>query len=192
MDGPPSSEWRPIPDPTQLTTAAVDRLEAIITERFTSLDRIIQSKLDAAALLTKEKFNDMERRFGEMERYRVEQKTDTKNQVDYALNAVNERLAQLATNASTIADSLRRSIDENKERSQDDAAIRGRQISTVEQRIIAIESQKVGAKDNTSWIVAIGGVFLLLLAIMGWIASHNPPRVLQSESPHSGTVYEEK
>jgi len=189
MDGAPPGEWRPIPDPTQLTTAAVDRLEAIITERFASFDRIIQSKLDAAALLTKEKFNDMERRFAEMERYRLEQKKDTKDQVDYALAAVNERLGQLATNASTIADSLRRSIDENKERSQDDAAVRGRQVTAVEQRIIAIESQKVGAKDNTAWVAAIVGVILLVLALMGWIASHNSTRVIEPDHG-SASVYE--
>jgi len=170
---PEFQEWRPVPDPTKLTTDAVNRLEVIISQRFEAFELLFQSKIDAAVQLSREKFSEMERRFGEMEHYRQEQKKDTKDQVDYALNAVNERLAQLATNASTVADSLRRSIEENKERTQADATTRGQRVTAVEQRIVAMESQKTGARDNTAWIAAAVGVVLLMLALMGWIASHN-------------------
>lgn len=73
---PPS--WRPVPDPTLLTTQALYREVATLRE-------LIEEKILATDQLVSEKFASVDRQLDLVERQRVEQKSDTKAAVDAAL-----------------------------------------------------------------------------------------------------------
>jgi DNA repair exonuclease SbcCD ATPase subunit len=138
----PNGGTRPVPDPTVLTTEALNReiagLERELNQRLTSVERELATRLEAASALGDEKFLRVEQQFELVERMRVEQKKDTKDAVDAALTAqkeavkeqtaasslataksetaTNKQLEQLASTFTTAVDSLRRSNDEVKER----------------------------------------------------------------------------
>jgi hypothetical protein len=80
----------PVPDPTKLTTDAVEKLERQLKE-------IFDNKLAAAVLVTDERFKSIDQQLTSVERQRVEQKADVKAAVDAALQAQKEAVREQTT-----------------------------------------------------------------------------------------------
>ncbi len=151
-----SGDLRPIPDPTVLTTAQIQR-------EVKTLQTLLKAEHAAIINVTDEKFKAVSQEFAAIERQRVEQKKDTKDAVDAALSAAKEAvkeqtlassqsigkseaataaaLAQLSTTFTTAFDGLRRSIDDLKE------------------RVVGIEANKQGGKE------AYYGVYLIMMVV---------------------------
>jgi hypothetical protein len=156
-------EWRPVPDPTVLTTEALMREIGALRELMTTL-------LAGEQRITEEKFRSIDTQFEMVERQRVEQKKDTKDAVDAALAAAKEavreqttasersiaksetataeQLKQLGTTFTTAIDSLRRDNDDLKARTG------------------KIESIKEGAKESNATLYAVLGLAIAVITIV--------------------------
>jgi DNA repair exonuclease SbcCD ATPase subunit len=156
---------RPPPsiDPTTLTTQA-------LTREIAALKELTEQRIEGLENLCREKFKAMHQTFKMVERQRIEQKQDTQMAVNAALKAqqdavheqteasekainksessTNDSLKQLAGNFSTEITSLRREINEVKD------------------RVTSIESQKIGAKEDRTGLYAAIGIVGTLLAII--------------------------
>ena len=139
--------WRPIPDPTTLTTQALEREIGQLESRITVVETNLLSEVRHAGQLTSEKFHTVEQQFELVERQRVEQKSDTKTAVDAALAAQKEavreqtiaseraiaksetgttkQLDQLSTNFDTALGGFRDQIADMKERTGKIEAVKG-------------------------------------------------------------------
>lgn len=177
---------RPVPDPTVLTTQALERevhqLEASIARqvrsieheldtRFSNLDRLVAERLDRT------------------EAFRLEQKSDNKEALASALQAqkeaalktetaVNKQLSQLLATLDTAVGGLRASIEDVKERVETGRQVLQGQITEVDRKATAIAQQKIGATEDRSGLYAtvavIATVIIVAIAIVGFIASRAP------------------
>lgn len=115
---PSSRGSRPVPDPTELTTKALEREIARVEERIDDLKEFVL------------------REFESIERHRLEQKEDTKAAVDAALTAQKESVAKSEAAVSKQIDQLTASIDKTT------SDIR-RELSEVKERVSETD-KKVG------------------------------------------------
>lgn len=101
-------DGRPVPDPTELTTEALQRgldwerdHSDALARRFelamVSLRVLFESRDEGAAQVAAERFRAVDRQFELVERQRVEQKVDTKGAVDAALIAQKEAVREQTT-----------------------------------------------------------------------------------------------
>jgi len=185
---PDGEDWVPRPDPTKLTTDAlmreigalkellsasinnvkelhrtdVDGLTRYGTERINRL----QEEIERSDALRNEKFRSIETQLKMLERYRVEQKDDTRAAVDAALSAaekavreqnlandrsitksetaVTEQLKQLNLTFSTAIDGIRR------------------ELSALTTKVTSLESVRLGVKENVSNVYAVVGLIVTL------------------------------
>jgi seryl-tRNA synthetase len=160
----PRSEGRngrpPIPDPTVLTTEALHR-------EVEQLQELLELEIGSLETLCEEREKRIHQHFDLLERSRVEQKEDTLKAVAAALSSqkeavsksevsVTKQLDQLSVTIATIESSLRRSIDDLKER-----------IVMTEGSINTIASRHAGAKDSQAGLyAAIGGGAALVGAVV--------------------------
>ena len=210
---------RPVPDPTELTDKAIARVERSLTqyvdgelkardERLSGIDEATKLRLAVVeaipnqigtAVGSLEKL--MDNKFEAAERLRVEQKKDTKDAVDAALNAAKEAVkeqtasseksitkSELATGAqikqlqvtfATAFEGLRRSLDDLKDREVDDVRILRQSITDVATTANGTVQQKAGAKDDRTGLYAAIGVIATLLfvviAVAGILATRANP-----------------
>lgn len=162
----------PTPDPTSLTTAALDREISHLREFFiSSLDKL-DEKLNTSIVhrgeLLDVRFASVEQRFDIAEKARVEQKADTKGEVAAALTAQKEAVKeQTIASEKSISKSEAATAEAIRQLSERfGAAIESvsRSVNDVKDRVITIESLKTGAKDNTS------ALYAGLAAVFGFIA----------------------
>jgi hypothetical protein len=161
-------DWTPRPDPTVLTTAALEREIGHIKSL---LDRDVQALEDVMG----EKFTAVDKQLTLVEQQRVEQKQDTKTAVDAALlaqkeavreqtiasersiakseTATNQQLQQLGQTFTTAFEGLRRDIDDTK------------------QRLTVVEATKAGGQQASVGIYAFAGFILVLLTIGAIVAA---------------------
>ena len=159
-------------------------------EQFAAMKDLLTGRIEALNRLTEE-------RFASSERQRIEQKVDTKSAVDAALiaqkeavreqttaseraiakseTATNKQLEQQQITVSTAVDSLRRSLDEVKERAvEENRGLRG-SISEVATTANSTVAQKVGAKEDRTALYAtiaiLVSVIVLVLALAGFLAT---------------------
>jgi hypothetical protein len=203
---------RPVPDPTELTDRAIARLEKSLTlyidgqlsvrdERLSGIDEATKLRLAATegfpglivtAVGSLEKL--MVEKFEAAERLRVEQKKDTKDAVDAALNAAKEAVkeqtasseksitkSELATGAqikqlqdtfATAIDSLRRSIDDLKDREVEDVRGLRQAVTDVATTANGTIQRTGGAKDDRASLYA---VILVVVAVAGFVAARLAP-----------------
>ena len=182
----PLTDTVPVPDPTALTTEAIQREMVGWNAQLLALRELLMAKVEAEVALTAE-------RFATSERLRLEQKADTKAAVDAALTAQKEavkeqtiaseraiakseaattkQLEQQQVTFQTVSDALRRSIDEVKERSVEENRAMRTSISEVASSANGIVQQKVGAKeDRTAIYATIGLLITIMLALMALAA----------------------
>jgi len=184
-------DWVPRPDPTRLTTEALMReiaalkelvgasiagvkelhtydvagLRDSIRERFTRFEE----ELERSDALRNEKFRSIETQLKMMERYRLENKEDTRAAVDAALSAaekavreqnlandrsitksetaVTEQLKQLNLTFSTAIDGIRR------------------ELSALTTKVTSLESVRLGVKENVSNVYA-GVAMIVTLGLL--------------------------
>lgn len=184
-DGRPP-DWRPVPDPTALTTEAlnreIDRLRSSFEAARDAMHTLLSERIDAIVSLMDEKLRRVDQQFDLVERQRIEQKEDTKAAVDAALTAQKEAVKeqtiaseraiaksetattkqaeQQSNTFATAIESLRRAIDDNKDR-----------LVVIESRVIAIEQQRIGSREtlgehresNTALIAIVGLVLTVII-----------------------------
>jgi len=177
-----------------LSTELDGRAQACVQAMEAIQDTIAANAAGEKSLM-EEKFKKVEQQFELVENQRVEQKVDTKSAVDAALiaqkeavreqttaseraiakseTATNKQLEQLAATFATAAESLRRSIDDVKERVGDvDKSIR-QSLAEVDAKANRTASEKVGATESKTGtyatiglIVAVVGIALVVLGVL--------------------------
>jgi hypothetical protein len=168
----------PSPDPTILTTQNLQReilaVRELLEFRVNSILALMEEKYkDCFARFDRQEQQLLDR-LARIEAQRIEHKTDTQNNVTAALNAqkelvrqettasekaieksestTNKQLEALAENLRTEILTLRRAMDDNKER-----------IQLVDAKANAVLEQKAGAKESqTGLYAAIGAVGVIL------------------------------
>jgi predicted component of type VI protein secretion system len=165
----------------------------LVTERngqLQALRELVLAKIEAEVTLTAE-------RFATSERLRLEQKADTKAAVDAALTAqkeavkeqtiaseraiakseaaTNKQLEQQQVTFQTVSDSLRRSIDEVKERAAEESRTLRGSISEVATSTNGVVQRGAGAKEDRTAVYATVGILitimLALIALAAFLAT---------------------
>jgi hypothetical protein len=165
----------PVPDPTILTTQALERevenLREMVEREVAGLKELVFDRLKGQGLLCDEKFRAIGDQFTFVESLRLEQKKDTKDAVDAALTAQKEavsksetgmtgRLEQLSVTFTTTVESLRREMGDMKDR-----------IIEVDRKAEASAQQKIGAKeDRTGLYAGIATIVVILSVVFAVIA----------------------
>jgi uncharacterized phage infection (PIP) family protein YhgE len=152
---------RPVPDPTVLTTNAVNSAVQIIKELF-------GSRLDGAEALTNEKFRAVEQFLAKVEEQRVEQKLDTSRAVDAALAAQEKAISKTEASTTEALTQLKATID---------TAIQGLNlaIAGLTERVGKIEGVKLGGTESRAGLIAAVGIGVtLILAVLSVIAFAAP------------------
>ena len=197
----PSGGRLPIPDPTALTTAALHREVAILSETFDrrleamdrdaiSLNRERTEQFSALKALMGERIDGLtrlvEERFASAERQRLEQKNDTKAAVDAALTAQKEAVREqtIASDKAISKSELAtgKQLEQQRESTTTEVAGLRRSIDDLKERIVEVATaangvvqQRVGAKDDrTALYAAIGfgiSVVLFLMVLAGFLAT---------------------
>jgi hypothetical protein len=184
-------------DPTALTRSEVSAAETRFRRELDAALKNVETELAALKELGKQQFEQVGRSFVMLERTRLEHKADTEKNVTNAFSAqqlaidkseqaVKEQLAQLRDMVSTLAETnisrltaVENDLRRGLEQSQMAVGVRIQGLvdvaAKIDNRLTGIEQQKVGAKDNTALIGGGVAVLLMVLAMMGWIASHNNP-----------------
>jgi len=176
-----STEIKPMPDPTILTTEQLLReingVTALLRSELAALEKVRDSKFDAVA-----------REFQLIEERRQEQKVDTKTAVDAALAAAEKAFRdQTANQEKAIQKSETASIEQAKQQNATFTASLQAQadtLSDVKSRVGAIEARALGAAENRTqhqqsnagmWAVVggVGGLILLAIVILGFIEAYN-------------------
>lgn len=121
MEGSPEQrDWRPIPDPTALTTEALRR-------EIGGLKELLENRIDAVLDKAMEQSQEITERLDREEQHRLEKKDDTQRAVEAALTAQEKatekaevatakQLEEIKQNVGTTVDSLRRELGDLKER----------------------------------------------------------------------------
>jgi hypothetical protein len=173
----------PLPDPTTLTTDALDKavaaLKEIIKDKVdarhseqVAQTKLVEAQLTALSDVTTERFNSVDTQFTLVERQRVELKGDTKAAVDAALIAQKEAVKeQTIASEKAIAKSETSTQEYAKQSNQTfqtsiDALTKN--INDLKERVVTIESKKEGGKEQTSAIYALVG-FIISLLVLGSI-----------------------
>lgn len=161
----------PIPDPTLLTIDSIRR-------EITMLENLFDTRLDAAESLVKARLERIDHLLQRSEEQRVEQKKDTKDAVDAALESQKEATAKMERSISDQISSLRSNFE---------TEIRTLQTGRNENReaITKLESTQQGGREQrtesraiTSGQVALFGVvlagFVLIVNIVLFFIANNP------------------
>jgi len=125
---------RPIPDPTVLTTDALRR-------EIAGLEKLIDTKLDAAEKLSSEKFQSTNLLMERAEEQRREQKSDTKMAVDAALDSQKEATAKMEKSISDQITSLRSNFETSINATQ-------ASMADLKDRVTVMESVKQGQTEQ--------------------------------------------
>jgi len=160
----------------ELHTYDVTGLRESIKERFIRFEE----ELERSDALRNEKFASINQQLKMLERYRVEQKQDTRAAVDAALSAaekavreqniandrsitksetaVSEQLKQLTVTFTTSIEGI------------------GRQLSDLKDRVTSLESVRLGVKENVNNVYAMVGLIvtvgLLAVGALTYFANH--------------------
>jgi hypothetical protein len=108
----------PVPDPTKLTTDAVEKMRSEIMT------------------LVDEKFKSVDRRFGEIDRHRVEQKQDNQREIGSALTSANKT-----------------------------TEVMGVRVDDLNNRLTRVESEKSGGTDVKTGVIAAVGLAAVLFTL---------------------------
>jgi len=163
--------WVPVPDPTQRTLEVLEREVKSIHDKLNTTTEALSAELHSAmthrAELTDAKLAAVELQFALIESSRVEQKQDSLASLAAALSAAKEAVKeQTSASEKSIAKSETSTTEAIKQLSVTFSASIdsvNRALSDLKERVVSMESQKTGAKDNTASIIsaiAIAGVII--------------------------------
>jgi uncharacterized protein YicC (UPF0701 family) len=166
---------RPVPDPTVLTTAALQREIGGVRESIGALKELTESDLEGLEAVVAERFNTVSTQFGLIERQRVEQKLDTGNALAAALAAAKEavtkteaatkeQIAQLKATIDTALGGLTTLVDDLRER-----------VGRIEAIKQGGQEQKVESRTSTASLLTLASVIIgalgLIIAASIWAGS---------------------
>jgi len=189
---PQTTDSRPVPDPTVLTTQqlfqAILALRELIESRLNGMDKAISlveqangklperidEKLSAITGVQNEKFASIKTQFGERDTRDERSARDGKLAIDAALQAAKEAVAKSEVGITKQIDQLAAIIVSTKATLDD-------KISDIKDRLVLIEGAVAGVKDFKAasqstgqyWIAIIGGFVGLIglgLAIAAMMA----------------------
>lgn len=167
----PGADWRPVPDPSELTRIASDRLEATIRD-------LVKSEIAHLDALFTQKLITVQQQFALLDARTAEQKQDTTNALNAALAAQKEAVAaQTASSEKSITKSETATTERIKGvetllatggKATDD------KIADIKDRVVAIESVKLGGveavaavRSNVTTVQAlIAGAVAIILVII--------------------------
>ncbi len=172
----------PVPDPTKLTTEALDRalvivqatLEAqgaVLTEQITHQREHVDDKvracnqaIDALKEMRDAKFAEVDRQLRQSEHMRIEQKGDTRAAVDAALTAQKEAISKsevaVGKQLEQLSETFRTGFDGIK-----------REVAIVRERVVAIEQQKEGAQGANASLYAVAAFLVAVIIIAATLAA---------------------
>ena len=140
-----------------------------------TLQELVETLLQGASQISSEKFHSIETQLNLVERQRVEQKKDTKDAVDAALQAAKEAVKEQTTASErAIAKS---EAATNKQLEQLNVtfatAIKGVTdlLNDTKERVAKVESLKQGGRETMAGIYALGGFLVTLLVLGGGFAA---------------------
>jgi hypothetical protein len=194
-DWPPRGDFRPIPDPTILTTqqlgTAVSSLREIIEARLDAMDKaivLIQNKADRVPSevdvavahlesLHEEKFRSIATQFRERDTRAEQSSRDSKVAVDAALQAakeaVNEQNKSNAVAISKSEASFIKQIDQMGTIINTMASSLNDKIDDLKARLTAIEGQKKGSQDVWGWIIGALGIGIAIAAVAATLVARH-------------------
>jgi phage-related protein len=175
-------ESRPVPDPTKLTTDAVEAATDQIKELFTAQLKRLE---DLAAV----QFNAFSDKLAVAERLRLEQKSDTSVAVTAALDAAKEAVNQQAAAFAAETAKTERNVSEQLKGIRDTfgtaIAAQVTRYDDLKDRLARLESTKLGGKEadeqrhqQNAGLYALGGfvvaVIVASIAVIGFLAALKP------------------
>jgi hypothetical protein len=154
----------PVPDPTKLTTDAVNAAVDVSRRELEAAVRLLGARMDGMDDVEREKICRFTDKFKTIESQRLEQKADVKAAVDAALAAqkeaigkseaaTKEQIVSLGTNAQTANEALRRDIDDLKS------------------RVTIVEAMKTGAIEQKEKLTAGAQLGIAVLGLLVAILS---------------------
>ena len=140
----------PVPDPSDKTVDAIK--EAVDLTR-----GMLASHIITADISLNQRFREVDNKFDDVERHRVEQKQDTKTAVDAALAAQKEAATKAETDTNRKLDQIQVSVTTP--------------IADLKERITRIESMGVGgASMKASMIAGLVAIMVLVSTVIGVVA----------------------
>lgn len=188
---------RPSPDPTLLTTEALQRevasLERLLEQRVGAVLVLLEQRIKGIVETRAQEFKTVDEKFAAVqqglnlvEQQRVEQKKDTKDAVDAALTAQKEAVSEQTTASErSIAKSeaaTTKSIEQLQETFTTALEGQRREIGDLKERVAAAESNRTGREAQTTehraaiqpfQIAMIALVSSGLLGLLGYLAGHH-------------------
>jgi hypothetical protein len=177
----------PVPDPTTLTTEAVDRATAqyrrelhavqeVIEARLTCMDterKLLLQLMDERASAIERRFAERDERFNERDVHRVEA---VKVALDAAQELNDARDAATDKASGKFEQSVREQISQLAALAEASRQVLAAQISTLKERVDRGDSAAVGAltqrsetRLNASQLVAIIGLIVLIVSVASGI-----------------------
>lgn len=151
-------------DPTDLTRKAVDALRRELTDLF-------DVKLDALKELMGVEFSSVDEALKAIERWRIEQKTDSAVGLAAALSAAKEAVGKTETNFNEALKGQRDTFGTA-------IAAQVTRYDDIDKRVTRIESIKIGGQESKAALyVGAGFVVMLILAaltVVGFVATNQP------------------
>jgi uncharacterized protein (DUF342 family) len=149
----------PVPDPTKLTTDAVNAAVDISRREINALRELLCQRMDGMDAAEIERYKRMEERFARVEQMRIEQKNDVAAAVAAALAAqkeaigktelsTKEQITSLSATASTAYEAIRRDIDDLKA------------------RVTIVEAAKLGASEAKAGVSSQAGLAIAALGLV--------------------------
>jgi uncharacterized phage infection (PIP) family protein YhgE len=180
---PETSDQRPTPDPTILTT------EQLLRE-VENATKLMESQIENVDAMCKQRFEQVKEQFALVEGQRVEQKRDTQDAVDAAFSASKEAVKeQTSASDRAIAKSEASMLEQLKQLSttfsQQIKAVTDT-VGDLKERVQAIESVKQGRVESgtdrravigssTQLVAAVAAIIIVLLGI--YAAGHRATAV---------------
>jgi hypothetical protein len=169
---------RPVPDPTLLTTEALQReikaLKELLELRVNALDHRFEQRIEDHEKMAMEKFRRVALEFELVERQRVEGKTDTKAAVDAALIAQKEAVReQTMATATAIGKTEAGTAEQLKQLGvTQNIAIAAVQstLNDLKERVVKLEATKLGSREATTERQQANAGIFALVSLLGLLA----------------------
>lgn len=161
----------PVPDPTKLTTEAVNAATGILKELF-------DSKLDGLLDLIEEKFASVEDKLALGEKLRVEQKADTEKAIQAALLAQKEAVAAQAASFAESVDKSEKAtakqLDQMASTSKVEIQSVANSLGELKDRVVTLEANSTGRQEQRvegrASLASIVGVAAGVVGILSLVA----------------------
>ncbi len=169
-------DLRPRPDPTLLTTEQLNRGLLALRELIEAQVNELRTMISGHFRLDDERLSKIGEQLATIERVRLEQKSDTKRELDAALTAQKEAAQKTEASLNKLFEQITTTYNTGI------SALTGR-VDDVRDRVVAIESGKQGASDQrvesrqsstlTTTVVGVGVAIVVgLFAVIGFMSAH--------------------